>query len=66
LKRAVIQGVPGTKGLLSKVPHLGASKEHNWVQIIPGKSEFTLLRLYGPLEPRFKQTWRPDNIALVR
>lgn len=41
-------------------------EENNWVQTIPGKGWFTLLRLYGPLEPWFKQTWRPDNIALVQ
>ena len=39
-------------------------KESNWVQTIPGKAWFTILRLYGPLEPWFKQTWRPDNIVL--
>jgi len=22
-----------------------------------------ILRLYGPLEPWFKQTWRPDDIV---
>lgn len=40
-----------------------AGHEGNWVQTIPGKSWFTILRLYGPLEPWFKQTWRPDNIV---
>jgi hypothetical protein len=38
----------------------------NWVQTIPGTGWFTLLRLYGPLEPWFKQTWRPDDIVLVQ
>ncbi len=41
------------------------AKEGNWVQTIPGKGWFTLLRLYGPLEPWFNQTWRPDDIALT-
>lgn len=40
-------------------------KESNWVQTIPGKSWFTILRLYGPLEPWFDKTWRPDDIELV-
>ena len=35
--------------------------ESNWVQTVPGKGWFTLLRLYGPLEPWFDQTWRPGN-----
>jgi hypothetical protein len=39
--------------------------ENNWVQTIPGKGWFTILRLYGPLEPWFDQTWRPGEIELV-
>ena len=38
--------------------------EHNWVQTIPGKGWFTILRLYGPLEPWFDGTWRPGEITL--
>ncbi len=45
-------------------PKAPPGKENNWVQTIPGKAWFTILRLYGPLEPWFKQTWRPDNIVL--
>jgi hypothetical protein len=41
-------------------------KEGNWLATIPGKSWFTILRLYGPLEPWFKQTWRPSEIALMK
>ena len=29
---------------------------------MPGKGWFTILRLYGPLEPWFDQTWRPGDI----
>jgi hypothetical protein len=47
-------------------PKAPAGEENNWVQTIPGKGWFTLLRLYGPTESWFNQTWRPDNIALVR
>lgn len=28
-----------------------AGKEKNWIQTVPGKDWFTILRLYGPLEP---------------
>jgi hypothetical protein len=35
------------------------------VQTIPGKGWFTLLRLYGPLEPWFDKSWRPGEITLV-
>jgi hypothetical protein len=31
---------------------------------IPGKGWFMILRLYGPLEPRFNKTWRPGEIEL--
>jgi hypothetical protein len=47
-------------------PKAPAGKENNWVQTIPGKAWFTILRLYGPLEPWFKKTWRPDDIKLVK
>jgi hypothetical protein len=39
--------------------------EANWVQTIPGKGWFVMLRLYGPLEPWFDKTWRPGEIELV-
>lgn len=34
----------------------------NWVQTVPGKSWFAMLRLYGPLAPWFDKTWRPSEI----
>lgn len=40
-------------------------KEANWVQTIPGKGWWVALRLYGPLEPWFDQTWRPGEIEWV-
>lgn len=40
--------------------------ENNWVQTIPGKGWFMILRLYGPLEPWFDKTWRPNPIELVK
>lgn len=39
-------------------------KEANWVQTIPGQAWFTILRLYGPLEAWFNQSWRPGEIEL--
>lgn len=33
----------------------------NWIQTVPGKSWFTIFRLYGPLQPWFDRSWRlPD------
>ena len=40
-------------------------KQSNWVQTIPGKGWNTIMRLYGPLEPWFDQTWRPGEIELI-
>jgi hypothetical protein len=37
----------------------------NWIQTIPGRGWFVLLRLYGPLEPFFDKTWRPGEIEMV-
>jgi hypothetical protein len=47
-------------------PKAPPGEEHNWVQTIPGKGWFVILRLYGPLEPWFKQAWRPDDIVLLK
>jgi hypothetical protein len=46
-----------------KPPH---GKESNWIQTIPGKGWYTILRLYGPLEPWFDKTWRPGEIEPVK
>ena len=47
-------------------PKAPAGKESNWVQTTPGKGWFTILRLYGALEPWFDKTWRPGEIELVK
>lgn len=47
-------------------PKAPAGEENNWIQTIPGKGWFMILRLYGPLEPWFNQTWRPSEIELVK
>ena len=38
----------------------------NWLQTIPGKSWFVILRMYGPLEPWINKTWRPSEVELVK
>lgn len=40
--------------------------ENNWVQTVPGKGWFTMLRLYGPLEPWFDKTWQPGEVELMK
>ena len=47
-------------------PKAPAGKDSNWIQTIPGKGWFVMLRLYGPLEPWFDKTWRPGEIELVK
>lgn len=47
-------------------PKAPAGKESNWIQTVPGKGWFTMLRLYGALEPWFDKTWRPGEIKLLR
>lgn len=42
-------------------PEAPQGKENNWIQTVPGKAWFVLLRLYGPLEPWFDKTWRPGE-----
>ncbi len=39
--------------------------ENNWLETIPGKGWFVILRMYAPLEPWIKKTWRPGEIELV-
>jgi hypothetical protein len=41
-------------------------KRGNWIQTMPGKGWFTLLRLYSPLEPFFTKEWRLSEIELVK
>ena len=40
--------------------------ENNWGPTIPGKGLWITMRLYGPLEPWFDQSWRPREIELMK
>jgi hypothetical protein len=42
------------------------AKEGNWIQTMPSKGWFLLLRLYSPLESFLDKTWRPSEIELVK
>ena len=46
-------------------PESPAGMEKNWIQTIPSKSWFILLRAYGPLEPWIDKTWRPSELELM-
>ena len=36
----------------------------NWIQTMPGKGYFPVLRLYSPLQPFFDKTWRVGEVEL--
>jgi hypothetical protein len=43
-----------------------AGKEANWTQTVPGKTWFSIFRLYGPLDSWFDRQWRLGEIELVK
>ena len=47
-------------------PTAPQGKEKSWIQTVPGKGWFAILRLYGPLEPWFDKTWKPGEFELVK
>ncbi len=46
-------------------PNAPVGFENNWLQTIPGKSWFVILRVYGPLKPWIEKTWIPGEITLI-
>src|SRR6476646_265383 len=42
------------------------AKEGTWIQTMPGKGWFVLLRLYSPKESFFTKKWRLSEIELVK
>jgi len=40
--------------------------KNNWIETVPGKSWFVILRMYAPLQPWIDQAWRPGEIELVK
>ena len=38
----------------------------NWMATVPRRAWFILLRLYGPDQPYFDETWKPDDIVKVK
>jgi hypothetical protein len=54
----------------STTVHLAPEKpdgvaEGNWIQTVPGKGWFIILRLYSPLASFFDKTWRPSEVQEV-
>ena len=46
-------------------PEQPAELQNNWIQTVAGKGWFTVIRLYGPLEPWFDQSWKPGDVEIV-
>ena len=46
-------------------PTAPEGKADNWLQTVPGKGWWTILRLYNPLQPFFDKTWRPGEIEPI-
>ena len=40
-------------------------RENNWIQTVPGKGFFTILRLYSPEASFFDKSWRPSEIEPI-
>jgi hypothetical protein len=47
-------------------PKAPAGKEKNWVETVPQRGWFAIMRFYGPLPPFFDQSWKPGDIELAK
>ena len=47
-------------------PEAPNGKEKNWIKTVPGKGWFVIMRFYGPLEPFFDKSWKPDDLVEVK
>lgn len=47
-------------------PKAPKGKESNWIQTVPGKGWNTILRLYGPPESFYDQSWIPGDPEEVK
>ena len=61
---ALVQNADGSVDLFFG-PEAPEGREANWIETVPGKGWFAVLRLYGPLEPWFDKTWRPGEVEPV-
>ena len=47
-------------------PEAPAGQDGHWIQTVPGKGWFCLLRIYSPTEEWYEGTWVPGEIELVK
>lgn len=45
-------------------PEPPPGRASNWIQTVPGRHWFAVLRLHDPAQPWYDQTWRPGEIEL--
>jgi hypothetical protein len=62
---AAVPGADGSTTIYFAPKQPAGVKRGNWIQTMPDKGWFTILRLYSPLEPFFDKSWRPSEIELV-
>ena len=43
-------------------PKAPAGKEKNWLETVPGRGYFAILRLGGPTETAIDKSWKPGDI----
>ncbi|MEV4204282.1 DUF1254 domain-containing protein [Nocardia salmonicida] len=43
-----------------------AADDSNWLRTVPGKGYFAILRLYGPGQEFFDQTWKPGDLQPIQ
>jgi hypothetical protein len=60
-----VQANPGGSTDIYPGPAAPDGKASNWIQTVPGKGFFAILRLYNPLPSFFDKTWRPGEVELV-
>jgi hypothetical protein len=47
-------------------PEAPEGKEKFWLETVPGKGWFVVVRFYGPLKAYNDKKWKPDDIELVK
>jgi len=47
-------------------PKAPAGKEANWLETVPGKGYFAILRLYGPTEAAIDKSWKPSDVEPIK
>ncbi|GAB2525798.1 DUF1254 domain-containing protein [Microbulbifer agarilyticus] len=46
-------------------PKPPGNSQENWIQTVPGKGWFSILRLYGPTEAWFAKEWKPGDFEPI-